>query len=135
MHDRDRALLAFLAANLATSILHYVDNVIDFEHYPEPTWLAPHLVDLAWFAMTPFGIAGYFLARQRRWAPAFACLYLYSAMNLLVLGHYLIAPPWEISFKINLFIIAEAATALVLGAFTAWLQFGGKANAPRIGAA
>ncbi len=116
-------LLTLLLASIGTSILHYVDNVMYFQHYPEPTWLNPHLVDMAWFVMTPFGIAGYWLYVRGRRALAFACLYIYAAMGLLVLGHYLIAPPWTLSFKINVFILAEAATALLLGVFTAWLQF------------
>src|SRR5215468_4700111 len=87
-------LLTLVLANVVTSILHYVDNVVFFRHYPEPTWLSPHLVDLAWFVMTPFGVAGYLFFRRGRRPAAFACLYLYAAMGLLVLGHYLIAPPW-----------------------------------------
>jgi hypothetical protein len=128
--DRKGILLTLLTANVVTSILHYVDNIIFFRHYPEPTWLSPHLVDLAWLVMTPFGVAGYvFFLRGRRPA-AFACLYLYAAMGLLVLGHYLIAPPWEVSLKINLFIMAEAIAALLLGVFTAWLQFSSRVRAP-----
>jgi hypothetical protein len=128
--DRKRILLTLLVANVVTSILHYVDNVVFFRHYPEPTWLSPHLVDLAWFVMTPFGVAGYVLFRQGRRPAAFACLYLYAAMGLLVLGHYLIAPPWEVSLKINLFIMAEAVAALLLGVFTARLQFQGEGTRP-----
>jgi hypothetical protein len=124
--DRKHILLTLLAANIVTSILHYVDNVVFFRHYPEPTWLSPHLVDLAWFVMTPFGVAGYLLFRRGRRSAALTCLYLYAAMGLLVLGHYLIAPPWEVSLKINLFIMAEAIAALLLGVFTAWLHFQGE---------
>ena len=90
----------------------YVDNVLFFRHYPEPTWLNPHLVDMAWFVMTPFGVVGYVLFLRGRSTAAFACLYLYALMSLLVLGHYLIAPPWRVSFKINVFIMAEAIAAL-----------------------
>jgi hypothetical protein len=99
-----------------------VDNVLFFRHYPEPTWLNAHLVDMAWFVMTPLGVAGYVLFLRGRSAAAFACLYLYALTSLLVLGHYLIAPPWQVSFKINLFIMAEAIAAVLLGMFTAWLQ-------------
>lgn len=119
---RQRTLLALLVANVATSILHYVDNIVFFTHYPEPTWLNPHIVDMAWFVMTPFGVAGYLLYPRGRRTAAFLCLYLYAAMGLLVLGHYLIAPPWRVSFKINLFILAEAVAALLLGLFTAMVQ-------------
>jgi hypothetical protein len=62
---------------------------------------------------------------------AFVCLYVFSLMNLLVLGHYLIAPPWKVSFKINMFIMLEAVTALVLGGYTTWLQFQGSKGLPR----
>ncbi len=117
-----RILLTLVLANVITSILHYLDNVLFFQHYPEPTWLNPHLVDMAWFVMTPFGVAGYMLFLRGRSAVAFVCLYLYALMSLLVLGHYLIAPPWRVSFKINVFIIAEAIAALLLATFTTWLQ-------------
>ena len=125
-------LLTLVLANVVTSILHYVDNVVFFRHYPEPTWLSPHLVDLAWFVMTPFGVAGYLFFRRGRRPAAFACLYLYAAMGLLVLGHYLIAPPWKVALKINLFIMAEAIAALQLGVFTAWLQFRRKGTRPSV---
>ena len=47
-HSPDRRiLLSLVLANFVTSILHYVDNVLFFRHYPEPTWLNPHLVDMA----------------------------------------------------------------------------------------
>lgn len=120
-----RILLTLVLANVVTSILHYVDNVVSFRHYPEPTWLNPHLVDLAWFVMTPFGVAGCVLYVRGRSAAAFTCLYLYALMSLLVVGHYLITPPWRVSFKINLFIMAEAVAAVLLGTFTAWLQIRG----------
>jgi hypothetical protein len=129
--DNRRVLFMLVAANVVASVLHYVDNVIFFKHYPEPTWLNPHLVDMAWFIMTPFGLAGCLLFLQGRRTAAFACLYLFSLMNLLVLGHYLIAPPWKVSFKINLFIMLEAVGALILGAYTAWLQFQGSRSLPQ----
>ena len=125
-------LLALVLANVVTSILHYVDNVVFFRHYPEPTWLSPHLVDLAWFVMTPFGVAGCLFFRRGRRPAAFACLYLYAAMGLLVLAHYLIAPPWKVALKINLFIMAEAIAALLLGMFTAWLQFRREGTRPSV---
>ena len=97
--SRSKGILWILVANIVTSILHYVDNVLNFDHYPEPTWLNPHLIDMAWFVMTPFGIVGYLLFVRGYRSSAFACLLLYSIMNSLVLGHYLIAPPWIVSRK------------------------------------
>jgi hypothetical protein len=38
-------------------------------------------------------------------------------MGLLVLGHYLVAPPWRIAFEINALIVLEAVAA------AAWLAY------------
>ncbi len=117
-----RILFWLVAANVVASIFHYVDNVINFRNYPEPTWLNPHLVDMAWFVMTPFGLAGCLLHLEGRKTAAYACLQIFAAMNLLVLGHYLIAPPWKIAFRINLFILLEAAAAVALAFYAERLR-------------
>ncbi|MCC9655268.1 hypothetical protein [Rhodopirellula halodulae] len=64
--------------------------------------------------MTPFAIAGYWYYTQNwadlgKWA-----LVIYSVMSMLVLGHYLITPPWDVSLKINAFILLETLAAVVL---------------------
>lgn len=100
--------------NVATTILHYVDNVIFFHHYPEPTWLNPHLVDAFWFVMTPFAFVGLWLIKKQRLSAGITALVLYCLMSLLVLGHYRFAPFFEISFKIHLFIWLEAIMTVVL---------------------
>eukprot|EP00048_Salpingoeca_helianthica_P025194 m.38411 g.38411 ORF g.38411 m.38411 type:complete len:166 (-) comp9980_c0_seq1:374-871(-) len=109
-HGR-KILLWLVVANVVSSILHYV---IDFANYPEPLWLNPHIIDMFWFAMTPIGITGCVLFTRGRRTAAFACLYSFAIMNLLTLGHYLIAPPWDLPFRINFFILLEAFTALML---------------------
>lgn len=119
---RKKMLFWMVVANVVTSIGHYVDNVLFFAFYPEPTWLNAEIVDIGWFIMTPFGVAGYRFYRDGYRSTAFATLYVYAIMNLLVLGHYLIAPPWDLSFRINLFILAEAATAVVLAGYTIGLN-------------
>jgi hypothetical protein len=120
--DSAKALLLLLGMNLAASVAHYADNIVRFVSYPEPPWLNPARVDAFWFFMTPFGIAAWWLYRGGRTQAAFAASYAYAAMNLLVLGHYLVAPPWKLPPLINLLIALEAATATALIVFTARLQ-------------
>jgi hypothetical protein len=117
-----RWLLPLVLANIASSVLHYVDNVIFFREYPEPAWATPHIVDAFWFVMTPFAVAGYFLLRRRVMVWGSLALYLYAGMSLLVLGHYLYAPVGSIQFRINLFIILESALAVALIAYVSLLQ-------------
>lgn len=117
-----RWLLAMLVVCIVTSILHYVDNVLFFAQYPEPTWFNPSLVDILWFVMTPIGITGYSFWQQGRRTLAFGLLYLYVAMGQLTLGHYFYAPIWELTWKMNGLIFLESLTALIFGAYLVWLQ-------------
>lgn len=105
-----------------SSVLHYVDNVMFFELYPEPIWLNRYIVDAFWFVMTPVGVAGYIFLDDGRFKLGYTSIYMYAAMNLLSLGHYLIAPPWEIALKINVFILMESFAAIALAAYTAWVH-------------
>jgi hypothetical protein len=131
--DSARKLLLFLGMNVAASVAHYADNIVRFVSYPEPPWLDPARVDAFWFVMTPFGIAAYFFYRRGRRRAAFAASYAYAAMNLLVLGHYLVAPPWRLPLLINVLIAAEAATAVLLILYTARLQAGAGGEPPPAG--
>lgn len=100
--------------NIVTTILHYVDNVLFFAHYPEPDWLNPQLVDLFWFVMTPVALLSLWQYKRQHFYLGFALLVSYVLMSLLVLGHYRYAPFHEINFKIHLFIWLEAIAAIVL---------------------
>ena len=109
-----RGLLVLLVVTVFASILHYVDNVIFFDTYPEPAWLTPQVVAMFWFLMTPLGVIGYLLFRRgSRWW-GLSALLAYGLMNLLTLGHYLTAPPSEISFRINFLILLEVGAAVAL---------------------
>jgi hypothetical protein len=103
-----------VSVTLAASILHYVDNIVFFDGYPEPAWITPHFIDAFWFVMTPFGVVGWLLWRQGVRGLSLFCLLSYGIMNLLTLGHYLYAPPWELPFRINAFILLEAFAAMGL---------------------
>jgi hypothetical protein len=128
--DSAKKLLLLILMNVAASIAHYSDNIVRFAQYPEPPWLNPTRVDAFWFVMTPFGVAAWWLYRRGRSYLAFVASYAYAAMNLLVLGHYLTAPPWRLPPVINTLIGLEAATAMMLLVFTARLQAGKNAGPP-----
>jgi len=84
-----RVLRILLATAILVSVVHYVDNVVNYGDYPVPTsGPAPSraVVGIAWFVFTPFGIAGYLLLRGGRARPAAACLGVYSGSGLVRLG-------------------------------------------------
>jgi hypothetical protein len=120
--DRATKLLLLLGMTAAASVMHYADNIVRFASYPEPPWLDPARVDVFWFVMTPFGVAAWWLYRRGRTRAGIVASYAYAAMNLLVLGHYVVAPPWRLPPLINLFIVLEAAAAGLLLVYTVRLQ-------------
>lgn len=109
-----KKFLVLLIATVVTSILHYVDNVVFFHLYPEPVWLKAQVVDVFWFIMTTVGVAGYLLWHRGAKRLGITALVAYCMMNMLSLGHYLYAAPWDISFRINLFIWVEVFAATLL---------------------
>jgi hypothetical protein len=120
---RTNIVRLLLLATAVTSIVHYADNLARWAMYPEPAWDNERITDAFWFVMTPVGVAAYWLYRRGHVRPALAASYLYGAMNLVVLGHYLYAWPWEISLVVNATILGEAAMAVWLIAQTASLHW------------
>ena len=119
---RQRLLLWLLVTNVIATIFHYSDNVCYFHSYPEPIWLNAKLVDAFWFIMTPLALVGYLLFKRGQIHRGAVVLYAYAAASLLVLGHYRFAPFFAISARIHFFILLEAALAVALVAYVAWLQ-------------
>lgn len=115
--SRPDSLLWLLLATVAASVLHYADNLLFFEQYPEPPWINRTLIDVFWLLMTPLAWIGYRLIRRGAQLAGTAVLLAYAACNLLSLGHYLYAPMHDISLRIHAFIVLEAALAVVLIAF------------------
>src|SRR5690606_31048771 len=56
--QRNKTLMWILLLNVVASVLHYVHNVMYFQHYPEPDWLSAYIVDYVWFLMTFVSLAG-----------------------------------------------------------------------------
>lgn len=112
-----RGLKWLLFATVAGSILHYADNLLFFEQYPEPPWLNRSMIDAFWFLMTPLAWIGYRLIRRGSHHAGTLALLGYVAGNLLALGHYRYAPMCSIAPRINTFILLEAVLASVLAIF------------------
>jgi hypothetical protein len=108
-------LVVLLIANLVASALHFGDNMLRFDEYPEPEWITgPRVVDALWLVMTPLLAVGWWLACRERRRAAVGVFWLYGFASIFVLGHYLYASPWELPFRINFLIGAEAVSAALL---------------------
>ena len=121
-----KVLFIIIVINILVTMVHYIDNIIYLDEYPDPEWMTGHIIDAFWFVMTPFSIIGYILLKKRKTTIGAICLYIYSIMSLLVLSHYLIAPIWEISLKINSFILLEALSAVFLISYVSYFLVSNK---------
>lgn len=121
---RRQVLFWLLVANVIATIFHYADNVCYFHLYPEPPWLNAKWVDAFWFVMTPLAVVGYLLLKRGFIHWGCFVLYAYAAASLLVLGHYRFAPFFSIAARIHFFILLEAALALALIGYVAWIHKG-----------
>lgn len=95
------------AVAVAVSIVHYADNTINYDAYPQPTsGPAPSrgLVAVSWFGFTAFAVAGYGLLRR---GPG--------------LGHYTVAGATSMPWWRQAHIIADIACGVAVLAFSVWL--------------
>lgn len=97
----DRAVRVVLGAAIVSSILHYTDNLVNIEDYPQPHWINEAVVPSAWVILTAIGIAGYALFRRGRYGAAGLCWLVYSYTGLSSLAHYSFGPWSEFSPKMH----------------------------------
>ncbi len=119
MTRRNAGLLALIVANVFASILHYGHNIAFLPRYFEPSWITGRRIDVFWFVMTPFAVAGYVLFRRGRERAGCRFLYVYCACSLLVLGHYApwVTPIRRLTWDIHLLIVQEALLAIALALY------------------
>ena len=112
----------FLTA-VAVSVVHYVDNYVNFADYPDAADAAVPapsrtVIGLAWFAFTAFGVAGYLLYRSRERLAALL-LAVYSGSGLVGFGHYTVdmggQPWWR-----HTHIVADIACGIAILGFVVW---------------
>ena len=108
-------LLVAMLAYCAASLLHYTHNAAFLDEYPNmPAWVSPFAVYAAWLAVTAIGVAGYLLIRGGRWLAGLTLVVVYGALGFDGLSHYSLAPFSAHTTAMNLTILLEAATALLV---------------------
>ena len=123
-----RGLLFLFAINAASMLLHYADNVMRLGLYPDLPTTRPLDIVLFGTVMLATGLVGvlmYVSGKLR--AYSFYLLYIYCAMNLVVLGHYLPSRLrgsfFGVDSSVHFTILFEVFSALVLYAYTLVLHY------------
>jgi hypothetical protein len=113
-----------LVVAVAVSVIHYVDNVVNYDDYPQPTsGPAPSqtLVAISWFGFTAFALGAYFLFARGRVLPAAICLAIYASSGLVGLGHYTVDGATEMVWWRQAHVVADILCGIALLAFAVWL--------------
>ena len=85
-------LRILLTLAIPLSVIHYTDNYVSFEIYPQVHLLGrdltPDAIWIGWIVFIAAGLLGYRLYRRGQIIPACAALAFYSISGLISVGHY-----------------------------------------------
>src|ERR1700760_3160173 len=115
IRPRDTVLLPLMLVYGAASFLHHLHNAVYLKSYPNmPLWLSAGGVWVAWLVVTGTGVAGYLV--YLRWSRVGGLILIagYAALGLAGLDHYTVAPVSAHTVAMNLTILLEVVTAVVL---------------------
>ncbi|MEM8677529.1 MAG: hypothetical protein AAGF83_27270 [Cyanobacteria bacterium P01_G01_bin.67] len=113
-------LQAILVFSVAITSIHYTDNAIFIDDYPEPEWITTSGIFISWVVMTLIGITSYWLYRKQNYWFSYLLLSIYSVTGLSSPTHYLYGELSQFSPKMHTFIWCDAiAGSLVIG-FVIW---------------
>ena len=119
----NRIALSLIVLNIVASTWHCLDNIIFFKDYPEPNWISSyHIVDYLYFVALGLLIGGYVAFIRRNRIISAIGMILFTIISVSALGHYLYAPMSSLTLKMNILIILEAISAIILIGFVVWTQ-------------
>jgi hypothetical protein len=113
-------LLLVLIASIISTSLHYTDNAIFVDRYPEPQWFTTSGVFITWGIMTLVGIVGYWLYTQQKFWASYLFLSVYSFTGLSSPAHYFYGAMSVFSLKMHALIWSDALTSLLVLVFVVW---------------
>jgi hypothetical protein len=125
MGKATRILLVLLGLGFVVSVVHYTDNYVNYDDYPQPgddALLAPSrtVVGLAWFVFTASGILGLWLWFRGRTTAAALALTGYSVSGLIGFGHYTVSGAFDMVWWRQTHVVADIACGIAILGFALW---------------
>jgi hypothetical protein len=123
-----RLLLVLMGVAVAVSVVHYVDNTVNYADYPQAdsgTTLAAvspsqTVVAAGWFIFTAFGVLGVWLFIRGRVAAAAVAIAVYSGSGLVGFAHYAVPGATDMVWWRQTHVIADIICGLLLFGFALW---------------
>ena len=121
-----RPLLVLMAVAFVVSVVHYIDNTVNYAEYPqlEPGSALPNpsqqVVAGAWFVFTAFGVLGLWWF-VRGWITAAAvAIAVYSGSGLVGFAHYAVPGATDMVWWRQTHIVADIVCGVLLFGFALW---------------
>jgi hypothetical protein len=116
-----RILTGIFAVAVVVSVVHYTDNSVNFNDYPQPRAVTlPNVVIEAWLAFTAVGVAGYLLFRRRPSDLALVLLAAYSGSGVIGIGHYLVPGATSMPWWRQVHVCLDIACGIAMLSFALW---------------
>jgi hypothetical protein len=108
---------------VASSLVHYTDNYLAFDRFPNdgvgPS-IEAHTVWIAWIVFTVFGVAGYLVYRRGEIRLGSALLAVYSISGLIGIGHYTASGMSELAWWRHVHIWTDILCGIAVLTFAIW---------------
>jgi hypothetical protein len=118
-----KALNIVFFAAVASSIVHYTDNYLAFDRFPQGDTgpeITADTIWIAWVAFTAFGVAGYVAYRRGRVRRGAALLAVYSLSGLIGPAHYTAPGMSRLEWWRHAHIWVDIVCGVALLAFVVW---------------
>lgn len=120
-----RVLLWLLGVAFIVSVIHYIDNVVNYADYPEPApgaLLAPTAIVIAvsWFVFTAAGVSGLWLWFRRSIVGAALAFASYSISGLIGIGHYTVPAATSMPWWRQTHVVVDILCGIAVLGFAAW---------------
>jgi hypothetical protein len=124
--QRTRLLQVLLAVAVAESLVHYLDNTLEYDDYTvsNPSVLGglvkQWVIPISWILFTAAAVVGYRRFRDHDWPRAAAWIGAYSASGLISVLHYTDISLRDLNAFQNTFVFADVALGVLVLAFAVW---------------
>ena len=117
---KKRILLGVIITNFVITSMHYTDNALFVNVYPEPEWITTSGVFITWGIMSAISLIGYWLYCQKNYLLSYCTLVIYSVTGLSSPTHYFYGMMSEFSLKMHLLIWTDFIAGLTVIGFIIW---------------
>ena len=121
-----RPLLLLMSVAFVVSVVHYIDNTVNYDAYPqtEPGSALPNPsaqgVGGAWFVFTAFGVLGLGWFVRARVTAAAVAIAVYSGSGLVGFAHYAVPGATGMVWWRQTHIVADIICGVLLFGFALW---------------